>query len=92
MNLPTPDPLFWPDMELFAVFLAVFVGGLIMWRLTVGRLPEQRPGDVGDLARHLGTVFIIGAIGLVLLCGACFYVQFGMAELRGIPVPTPPIP
>lgn len=77
-----PDALFWPDMRLLAVFLAALLVGEILWRLTVGRLPEQQPGDVGDLVRHLGTVTIVGAIIMGLLCAAGYYTLAGMAALR----------
>lgn len=77
------DPLFWPDVLPYAVFLilAIPVCGLL-YRVTVGRLPERQPGDVPGLVHDLAVIGCVGAIIMALLCSTGFYVVLELARLR----------
>lgn len=68
-----------------AALAAVALADRLIWQRTVGRLPDQQPGDVGALARALATIGCVGGLGLVIgsaaACGLLVWLLRGLAPL-----------
>lgn len=76
----TPDPAFQSDMARIGVFLLAALVDALLWRRTVGRLPQPQPGDVAGLGRGLATIGCATVLGLVLLCGVGAWAMMGMGQ------------
>ena len=76
----TPDPAFTGDTIRIGVVMLVALIDALLWRRTVGRLPQQQPGDVAGLGRGLATIVCATGLGLVLLCGVGAWAMMGMGQ------------